>query len=123
MQPMNIVVAQNDFVIAAQLAASLHRHFRSVAVARSVEEMRAALPRRRPELAVVDLETISLQELEALCQEFQDVPFVCTHRLPDEQMWTDALEAGASDICQTNDLSGILLAVRRNLPEGRANAA
>ncbi len=123
MQPMNIVVAHNDFITVAQLAASLHRHFRSVSVARSADEVRAAIPRTRPELAVVDLETVSLRDVEQLCREFRDVAIVCTHRLPDEQMWTEALAAGAIDICQTNDVRAILSAVKRSVPRVQASAA
>ncbi len=123
MQPLKIVVAHNDSETAAQLAASLNKHFRSVSVARSVDEVRTAIPRQRPELAVLDLETVSLREVQKLCREFGHVPIVCTHRLPDEQMWTDALEAGAVDVCQTNDVGSILLAVRRNLNVARGNAA
>lgn len=123
MQPLNIVVVHSDFITAAQLAASLHRHFRSVAVARSLEETRSALPRHKAELALVDLETVSLRELEQLCREFRHVPFVCTHRLPDEQMWMDALSAGAIDMCQTNDVPAILSAISRSSARARANAA
>ncbi len=123
MQPLKIVVAHNDSHTASQLAASLNKHFRSVSVARSLDEVRSAIPRQKPELAVVDLETVSLKDVQRLCREFGDVPIVCTHRLPDEQMWTEALEAGAVDVCQTNDVGGILLAVRRNLHAARGNAA
>ncbi len=123
MQPVNIVVAHNDFITAAQLAASLHQHFRFVTVARSADEVRTAIPKHRPDFALVDLETIPLEEVQNLCREFRGLPIVCTHRLPDEQMWTDALEAGAIDVCQTNDVSAILLALRRNAAMGRASAA
>ncbi len=123
MQPVNIVVAHNDFITAAQLAASLHRHFLSVAVARSVDEIRSAIPKHRPQVALVDLETVPLDEVSRLCQEFHDVSIVCTHRVPDEEMWAEALAAGAIDVCQTNDVSAILFAVQRNLPLGRASAA
>ncbi len=123
MQPLKIVVAHNDSNTASQLAASLNKHFRSVSVARSLDEVRTAIPKQKPELAVVDLETVSLKDVQKLCREFGDVPIVCTHRLPDEQMWTEALEAGAVDVCQTNDLGSILLAVRRNLHAARGNAA
>ncbi len=122
MQPLRIVVAHNDSSTAAQMAASLHKHFRSVSVAHSLDEMRSALPSQRPELAVVDLETVSLSDVRKLCRECH-VPIVCTHRLPDEQMWTDALDAGAIDVCQTNDVGSIMLAVRRNLSVAEGNAA
>ncbi len=125
MQPVKVVVAHSDSNTAAQIAASLHKYFRSVSVARSLDEVRAVIPEGKagPELAVIDLETVSLPELEKLCRDFRDVPVVCTHRLPDDEMWAEALAAGAVDVCQTNDIASILYAVRRNTAMVQANAA
>ena len=123
MQPLKIVVANHDSSVATHLAASLDKHFRSVSVARSLDEVRTAIPRQKPELAVIDLETVSLREVAKLHHDFTDVPIVCTHRLPDDEMWTEALAAGAIDVCQSNDIGSILLAVRRNLEIAQSNAA
>ncbi len=123
MQPLKIVVANHDSSVAAELAMSLDKHFRSVSVARSLDEVRTAIPRQKPELAVIDLETVSLHDVEKLHHDFKNVPIVCTHRLPDEEMWTEALAAGAIDVCQSNDVGSILMAVRRNLAVAQGNAA
>ena len=40
MQPLNVVIAQEDPVKAEHLAIALHPHFRSVSIARDVEELR-----------------------------------------------------------------------------------
>lgn len=122
MPPLNVIVASND-PRAAELAARLHHHFRSVAVAHSVDEIRTAIPKHRAQLAVVDLETIPLEKVRELCREFGHTSIVCTHRLPDEEMWASALAAGAIDCCYNADVAGILEAVRRNLELARSNAA
>ncbi len=123
MQSLNVVIASTDSKAASQLAESLHRHFRSVAVARSIEEVRHAIPKHRAQLAIVDLELANLKEVQQLCSEFNHTHVVCTHRIPDEEMWTAALSAGAIDCCQNADVAGILDAIRRNVVQARASAA
>jgi DNA-binding NtrC family response regulator len=123
MQPLNIVIASTDSKAASQLAESLHSHFRSVAVARSIEEVRHAIPKHRAQVAIVDLELANFADVQKLCSEFGQTQVVCTHRIPDEEMWAEALTAGAIDCCQNADVAGILEAVRRNVLQARANAA
>lgn len=123
MQPVNVVIATTDTKTASHLAETLNRYFRSVAVARSVEEVRHAIPKHRAQLAIVDLELANMNEVKELCNEFGGTQVVCTHRIPDEEMWTEALTAGAIDCCQNADVAGILDAVRRNGRMARSNAA
>lgn len=106
----NVVVAQHDSKSAEALASLLDRHFRSVRLARSLEEVRSAIPRLRAELAVVDLEMVPLTEVEKLSREYH-VPIICTHRVPDEEMWAAALSAGAIDCCQNTDVRSIVSAI------------
>jgi DNA-binding NarL/FixJ family response regulator len=108
MRPLNVVVAQSDSRQAERLAASLYNHFRSVAVARSLEELRDAIPKHRADAAIVDLELVSLPEIETLHDKFRNTAFVCTHRVADEEMWASALAAGASDMCSSADVNGIV---------------
>ena len=110
MQPLNVVVASRDSQAASQLAASLHQHFRSITVARSLEEVRNAIPKHRAQLAIVDLDLASLEDVERLTHDFNHTSIVCTHRIPDEEMWALALAAGAIDCCQNADVSGIVQA-------------
>ena len=114
MQPLDVVVATRDPQSSASLAVSLTRHFRSVSVAGSVEEIRRAIPKHRARLAVVDLELASLSEVRELCLQFDSTAIVCTHRIPDDEMWASALAAGAIDCCQNADVAGIVAAVQRN---------
>jgi DNA-binding NtrC family response regulator len=115
MRALNVVVAQSDSRNAERLAASLYDHFRSVAVVRSLEELREAIPKHRADVAVVDLELVGLPEVETLHQSFRDTPIVCTHRVADEEMWASALAAGASDMCANSDVKGIVRSALRSL--------
>ena len=122
MKPLSVVIAQNDPRNAEVLAASLHSHFRAVSVARSVAELRTAIPKHRADLAVVDLELASLPDIIELHKEFPSTVVVCTHRTPDEEMWPSVMDAGASDFCQTGDVRAIVLAVDRDVRAGAAAA-
>ncbi len=115
MKPLNVVVAQSDAHYAERLAASLYNHFRSVSVARSSEELRDSIPKHRADLAIVDLELVNLDEVQDLRHKFQDTTIVCTHRVPDEEMWASALAAGASDICQSADVNKVVNSALRSL--------
>jgi DNA-binding NtrC family response regulator len=123
MQPLNVVIASTDCKAASQLAESLNRHFRSISVARSIDEVRHAIPKHRAQVAIVDLELASIGQVHDLCAEFEGTHVVCTHRIPDNEMWAAALTAGAVDCCQNADIAAIVDAVRRNVGVGRANAA
>jgi DNA-binding NtrC family response regulator len=124
MHSLNVVVANRDEQAASRLASSLVPHFRSVAVARSLEEVRRAIPKQRVQLAIVDLEMASMDEIAQLCREFDHTQVVCTHRIPDEEMWAEVLAAGALDCCQNADAGGIVETVRRNFRSAaRSNAA
>lgn len=123
MQSLNVVVASNDPRAASQLAASLNAHFRNVSVARSLDEIRHAIPKNRAQLAIVDLELASVKDVERLAHEFGHTRIVCTHRIPDDEMWTSALAAGAIDCCPIDDAACIVAAVNRNSMLARSSAA
>jgi DNA-binding NtrC family response regulator len=100
MEPMSVVLYQNDARTAQVLANSLAEHFQSVHLARSHEELRPTIARNRAEVLVLDMEKSYWGELERLHREFPSLSIVCTHRLADEELWTEALNKGASDICE-----------------------
>jgi DNA-binding NarL/FixJ family response regulator len=58
-----------------------------------------------------------------LHRDFPTLPIVCTHRLPDEELWIAALEAGASDVCPADDVPKVLSSVLRNVAMARHVAA
>jgi DNA-binding NarL/FixJ family response regulator len=123
MRPLNVVVAQLDSKNTERLAASLYGHFRSVAVARSLEELREAIPKHRADVAIVDLELVGLPDLEDLHRTFRSTSIVCTHRLADEEMWASALAAGASDMCSSTDVDGVVYCTLRSLDALAASKA
>jgi len=123
MKPLSVVIAQNDPRSAELLAASLHSHFRAVSVARSVDELRTAIPKHRADLVVVDLELATLPDIVGLHKEFPATVMVCTHRTPDEEMWPSVMEAGASDYCQSADVRSIVMAADRGGQAGAVAAA
>jgi len=114
MQTLTIVVLQSDPTIAQTIAGVLSDHFHSVHVARSVRELRSAVPRFRAGAAILDMEASGLSEVEGLHREFPQLAIVCTHRVADEEMWASALNAGASDMCPSSDTQGIVRSAMRN---------
>jgi len=123
MKPLNVVVSQYDSSSAEALATSLQHHFRIVAVAVGLDEVRSAIPKHRADVAVVDLETATLDQIAALRREFASLEIVCTHRLADEHLWTQALAAGANDCCHPSDVRSIVFAASRTVPMARSTAA
>jgi DNA-binding NarL/FixJ family response regulator len=123
MKSSSVVLIQFDPVIAQSMTASLLRSFRSVHAVRSVEELRSSILKHRAKVVILDMEMAPLPEVERLSHEFPGISVVCTHRLADEEMWTAALSAGASDICPTYDTHSILTAAVRNVGRARSMAA
>lgn len=114
MHSLTVVVAQADCIVAEHLAANLHAHFKNVVVARNVEEIRHHIQRDLADVVIVDLDLAETLELRDLVQEFKNVGVVCTHRVPDEEMWKRCMEIGAIDCCSCCDVQGIVRAVRHH---------
>jgi DNA-binding NarL/FixJ family response regulator len=123
MKPLSVVVAQSNSKTAEMLAKSLYNHFRVVNLAGDLDELRQAIPRQRADVAIVDLELAALSDVQQLTREFSTTTIVCTHRLADEKMWTDALAAGAADCCYASDVRAIVLAASHTKPVSHAHAA
>jgi DNA-binding NarL/FixJ family response regulator len=120
--PQSVVVLEQDPGVARSLAGGLRAHF-SVHVIRSREELRDKVARNRPEAVVFNIEYWCLSDVENLHRDFPALPIVCTHRIPDEEMWMAALEAGASDVCPTDDVANVLTSVLRSTAISRTAAA
>jgi len=123
MKPLSIVVLQGDSGHAQSLARSLYNHFRVVNVAQDVNELRSAIPLHSADVAIVDLESARLEDVQNLCREFSGTSVVCTHRLADEKMWSQALAAGAVDCCSSFDVRAIVLAAINTPPMSHYHAA
>jgi DNA-binding NarL/FixJ family response regulator len=122
MLSLNVVLAQHDPTAATTLVNNLRGQCRAVTLAEK-EQFRQALLKARADVAVVDLELFSLPEVKKICDDFKNVSVVCTHRLADENIWTNVMNAGASDCCLPNDVNGIMFAVRRFAARARGAAA
>jgi len=118
----SVVVLEKDPRVARSLAGGLRPHF-SVQLIYSREELWENLARNHPEAVVLNIEYWQLTDVENLHHDFPEVPIVCTHRVPDEEMWMAALEAGASDVCPADDVQNVLTSVRRSMALARSAAA
>jgi len=123
MKPLSVVVAQSNGKTAEMLAQSLYNHFRVVNVAGNLDELRFAIHRQRADVVIVDLELAPLSQVQQLTREFGATRVICTHRLADEKMWTEALAAGAADCCYASDVRAIVLAASDTKTVSHAHAA
>lgn len=109
----SVVVLEKDPGLARSLAGGLRPHF-SVHLTSSHQELRDNVARTRPQAVVLNLEHWRLIDVENLHRAFPQVAIVCTHRIPDEEMWMAALAAGASDVCAADDVGDVLSSVLRS---------
>ncbi|HSK44366.1 MAG TPA: hypothetical protein VLA83_10830 [Candidatus Binatia bacterium] len=123
MKPLSVVVAQSNSKTSEMLEKSLYNHFRVVHLAGDVDALRLAIPKYRADVAIVDLELAALSEVQQLSRDFRATTIVCTHRLADEEMWANALAAGAADCCYASDVRAIVLAASQTKPVAHAHAA
>jgi DNA-binding NarL/FixJ family response regulator len=123
MQPLNVILLQSDPTVAQDLRRSLQSHFDLIHLAARLDEAKAAIPRYRACVLILDLESVPRSEIQRLRRDFPGLCLVCTHRLADEEMWTEAVGAGASDLCCSADFEGILGAALRSTRPARSMAA
>jgi len=114
MPSLHVVLLQSDSGVAQSLVSALTNRFDSVHLARSLSELRNSIARHRARVAILDLEQASLSDVKSLSGDFPGASIVCTHRCADEEMWTAALNAGASDVYHSSDTSGIVRAALGN---------
>lgn len=88
-----------------------------------MDELRASIAKHRAGVAILDIETAPLSEVERLSHDFPGACLVCTHRCADEEMWARALQAGAADVCPSTDTASIIRSVLNAIQHGRSAAA
>lgn len=120
MNPHDVIVAQSDRIVAEHLAATLHTYFKNVSVARDLDQIKHLIRRHGADIVVLDLALANMHDVRELTREFHGIGFICTHRVPDEEMWRETLQAGAVDCCAINDVHEIVRATRC---AGRAHVA
>lgn len=118
----SVVVLERDPGVARSLAGGLCSHF-SVHITQSREELRDNVTRTHPQAVVLNIEHWRLADVESLHQDFPQLSIVCTHRVPDEEMWMAALSAGAADVCAADDVNNVLTSVLRSTAISRSAAA
>jgi len=100
MQPVSVVLYQNDPRTAQTLAVSLSQYFDSVYLASTCAEVSPAVAQHRAGAVVLDLETSGSGEVERLHNQFPALCIVGTHRLADDKLWAESMSLGAADICE-----------------------
>ena len=122
MNTLSVIIAEHDPSAARALMSFLDHHVGAVRLANSRTELESALPHEPVDLLIADLETVALDDVARITRDFH-LPVICVHRIPDEDMWAAALEAGALDMCLRTDAGAILLAIRNHLADNRTSAA
>jgi DNA-binding NarL/FixJ family response regulator len=120
---LSAVVFESDSRVAQSLAGGLSSYFHSVHMARSGAEVRERVARNRPAVVIFDIEHSRLTDVRSLHDDFPSLPIVCTHRVPDEELWIAAMEAGASDVCAADDVQNVLRSALRNVAIAQSTAA
>lgn len=123
MQSLTVVLLQGDAGVAQSLVSALSNAFSSVQQVQSLGELRNGIAKHRADVVILDIEAAPLSEVVQLSQDFSRVCIVCTHRIADEEMWAAALQAGAADVCPTNDIPAILRAALGNAGRHRSAVA
>jgi len=117
------VVLESDPKLAQSLAGGLSSHFNPVHLARSGDELRERVAGNRPEVVILDMEYSRLSDVSNLHHDFPLLPIVCTYRIPDDELWVAALEAGASDVCPADDVQNVLSSALRSVAFAKSAAA
>jgi hypothetical protein len=107
-----IVILQNDPARAETLVSEVRSVSAAVFIVRSLPELHTLAAQFPIQIGVLDLGLVSIQEVVFLRRQL-GMEIVCTHRTPDDVMWTEALDAGALDCCFDDDGPAICRAIQR----------
>jgi DNA-binding NtrC family response regulator len=113
MEPLSLIIYHNDPGIAHSLMVGLSQQFGPVTVVQEHKEVRSAIAWHRAQVLVLDLESSCIDEIGHLHQEFPSLSIVATHRLADDELWTEAMNQGAADICEPRK-DEVVRSVRRS---------
>ena len=114
MRPLSAIVVHKDQTPAQLLAESLRQHLRFVSTAAGYAEGLEQVKQYRAQLMILDLETITLDEIRKLREELPGIAIVCTHRIANDRQWAEVLGAGIADCCLESDVRAIVLAADRH---------
>jgi DNA-binding response OmpR family regulator len=119
----SVVVLERDPNLVRSLVGKLSSHFLAVHLAQSRDELREKVAASQPGAVVLNIETWRLSDVETLRRDFPALPIICTHRVPDEEMWMAALAVGASDVCPADDPGIVLTSVLRTMALAKGASA
>jgi len=100
MEPLSLVIYHKDPGTAQSLEVSLSQHFEPVRLVRTYEELSTVIAKNRAAVLVLDLESSRTDAVRHFHHEFPSLCIVATHRLADDEVWTDAMTQGAADVCE-----------------------
>jgi hypothetical protein len=107
-----IVILQNDSGRAENLVSKVRSVSEAVFIARSLPELHRLASQFPIQIGVLDLGLVTFHEIICLRRQL-GIEIVCTHRTPDDVMWTGALDAGALDCCFDDDVPAICRAIQQ----------
>jgi hypothetical protein len=116
-----VVILQNNSARAENLVSKVKSVSEAVFIVQSLPELQTLVRQFPIPVGVVDLGLVTFDEIMSLRNLGMEI--VCTHRTPDDVMWTDALDAGALDCCFDDDGPAICRAILRNSMAARAASA
>jgi DNA-binding response OmpR family regulator len=119
----SVIVLESDSGLAQSLAGGLSSHFKSVLLTRSGDELRERVTANQPEVVILDMEYSRLTDVRNLHNDFPSLPIVCTYRLPDDELWIAALDAGATDVCAADDVQNVLSSALRSVAIAKSASA
>jgi hypothetical protein len=107
-----IVILQNDPAHAENLSSRFKSVSEAVFVVQSLPELQMLVSQFSIPVGVLDLGLVTVQEVLRLRHQL-GMEIVCTHRTPDDTMWTEAMDAGAIDCCFNDDVPAIFRALQQ----------
>ena len=117
------VILESDSRLARSLAGGLSSHFNPVHLTHSKDELREKVAGSRPQVVILDMEYSRLNDVRNLRHEFPTLPIVCAYRIPDDELWIAAMEAGASDVCPADDVQNVLNSALRSVAKAKSASA
>ncbi len=115
----SVVILESDPRVAQSLASELSAHFPAIHLTHSGDELRERVTKNQPQVVILDMEYSRLTDVRSLHRDFPSLPIVCTHRIPDDHFWVEAMEAGASDVCRKGDVRNVLTSALRSVALAR----
>lgn len=119
---LSVVVVESDPKLARSMVRGLSSDFHFTYLTCSGDELRQRVASNQPQAVVLDMEYSRLTNVRDLHHDFPSLPILCTHRIPDEELWVAALDAGAIDVCPTADVNHALHSIVRRMAAQAAAA-